>query len=141
MTTDPTRKAFETYFAGQLDFKRDNDERADRQDKYWSTQTQCRWEGWQAAMSYRMEEAWVSADERMPTFSGKVIIAQRYVSPDIPNGTWIYYTGHESEMRNEPWEACWFADDNELIPLADTWWKPIGNSPRPAPASPTRTAQ
>lgn len=74
-------------------------------------------------------EPWVSADERMPPFPGYVLIARWYVSENVPNGVWIYYTGYESEMRKPPHETCWFADDDELVPLADTWWKPIGIPP------------
>jgi hypothetical protein len=86
---------------------------------------------WQAARSLPVvvTEPWVSADEKMPPFPGYVLIARWYVSENVPNGVWIYYTGYESEMRKPPYETCWFADDDELVPLADTWWKPIGIPP------------
>lgn len=96
---------------------------------YQDRETESEFVGWLAAKEDSQKVEWTDAKSKMPDFGIMVLIARRYVSEHIPDGTWIYYTGLKGEMCKPPYETCWFADEDELMPLADTWWKPIGSPP------------
>ena len=70
-------------------------------------------------------ESWTRAEDAMPTRAGPVIVAQFHEGSQ----SWLYYTGGESEESKAPWRPMWFVDDDYLIELEGTFWKPIGLPP------------